>query len=89
MAGMTGKGYPPAEEFGTRLKQLRIAAGLSQAELARMTHRHHSHVIAWERHKCIPRWQVACLLADALGVSVEAFRAGTFNRIAQAVEQLK
>jgi transcriptional regulator with XRE-family HTH domain len=60
--------------FGTRLKAMRDAAGLTQQQLADAaslslpTFRH------WEQGQREPSWPNVVALADALGVSCDDFR---------------
>jgi putative transcriptional regulator len=54
-----------------KLRSLRVAAGISQRELARALGVHHSNVGYWERSGVIPRSDVLAPMAKLLGVSVE------------------
>jgi transcriptional regulator with XRE-family HTH domain len=56
---------------GDRLHQLRLAAGLTQSELAEMVGTIHSNIAFWEKSDKPPRSDVLPKLAQALGVSVE------------------
>jgi transcriptional regulator with XRE-family HTH domain len=60
--------------FGSRLRHLREAAGLTQKQLADRLGVGPSRVSDLERGHREPGWRVACQIADALGVSVEQFR---------------
>jgi transcriptional regulator with XRE-family HTH domain len=53
------------------LKILRLAAGISQRELARLIGERQSNLSYWERTGQIPRSDVLTAIAQALGVSVE------------------
>lgn len=64
---------PPAT-FAARLAALRTAAGLSQQALADAAGVHRVQVARYESGAFEPPWPVVCRLADALGVSVQAFR---------------
>jgi transcriptional regulator with XRE-family HTH domain len=68
-------GWPPSG-FGGRLKAIREALGVSQAELAERVGAHVFTVSKLERGLHEPAWPLALALADALGVSVELFRVG-------------
>ena len=54
-----------------QLGRLRLAAGLSQRELARALDVHHSNVSFWERTGVAPRGEVLPRMAEILGVSVD------------------
>jgi transcriptional regulator with XRE-family HTH domain len=69
MAGQDGSG------FGARLKTLREAAGLSQADLAGRAGMHRFGVAKIEQGLREPGWLTVLALARALGVSVAAFEA--------------
>jgi transcriptional regulator with XRE-family HTH domain len=68
---------PPALDrtFGTRLQTLRVRAGLSQSELARLSGVTRWTIIRIEQFLREPTWRTAVALADAMGVSVAEFRA--------------
>jgi transcriptional regulator with XRE-family HTH domain len=59
--------------FGVRLRELREAAGLTQAQLAERAGLHPQGVVKLERGEREPAWSTLLALADALGVSVSAF----------------
>ena len=61
--------------FGEVLKVLRDRADMTQAELSRDAGLSLGIVRDYEQGRKEPSLRSACLLADALGVSVEAFRA--------------
>jgi DNA-binding XRE family transcriptional regulator len=60
-------------KFGLRLKELREAAGLSQAELANRAGMKQSSVSAYEQGSREPGWGKVVALAAALGVHADAF----------------
>ncbi len=60
--------------FSLRLRELRDAAGWTQAELASRSGVSERAVAQWERGIRQPSWEHVIALADALGVSTEAFR---------------
>ena len=65
-------GPPP---FAARLKALRAAAGLTQQQLADALGAPQQTVARLEAgRRPDPRWSTVVALADALGVSTEAFR---------------
>lgn len=66
----------PEPPFHVRLRHLREAAGLSVAEFAQRANLQRTHLHALEGGRKQPTWETVCRLADALGVSVEAFRQG-------------
>ena len=68
----TKRGGP--DYFGGRLNELRLAAGLSQPELAERVGIRTRTILKWERGICLPDWPNVIALADALGVPCEAFR---------------
>lgn len=59
--------------FGPRLKELREAAGLSQQALADKIDFHKLSVAKLEQGVREPTWSTVKALADALGVTCEAF----------------
>jgi transcriptional regulator with XRE-family HTH domain len=59
--------------FGPKLRELREAARLTQAELAERAGLHPQGVVKLERGEREPAWGTVLALAAALGVSVEAF----------------
>jgi transcriptional regulator with XRE-family HTH domain len=60
--------------FADRLKELRVAAGLSQPQLAEASGLPVGSIRQYEQGRREPYWQVVFKLADALGVSSEAFK---------------
>lgn len=62
------KARPPQ---AARLVALRKAAGLSQAELARLVGEPQANIAFWERTEKPPRSDVLPKLADVLGVRIE------------------
>lgn len=62
--------------LGERIRQFREAASLTQQELAEKVGIGFQNVSRWERNKSVPSWLYIQRLADALGVSTEAFREG-------------
>jgi transcriptional regulator with XRE-family HTH domain len=63
-----------SSRFAERLRELRTAAGLSQTELAEKAGMTQGAVGHLERGTREPQWASVVALADALGVSCEAFR---------------
>ena len=59
------------EEFGVRLRKAREAKGLSQAELAQLTHLQPSAISHFETGRRAPSFDNLKRLADALGISVD------------------
>jgi transcriptional regulator with XRE-family HTH domain len=64
-------GRPP--DFGPRLRELREAAGFTQAQLAEKAGLHPQGVVKLERGEREPAWSTVVALAGALGVSCERF----------------
>jgi transcriptional regulator with XRE-family HTH domain len=62
-----------AERFAGRLRELREKAGLTQTELAAAAGVKRDAITRWERGDREPAWSSVLSLAEALGVSVEAF----------------
>jgi transcriptional regulator with XRE-family HTH domain len=62
-----------AEAFGPRLRELREAAGLSQAQLAERAGMHRFGVAKIERGERVPGWDTVLALGKALGVPCTAF----------------
>src|SRR5437763_14555941 len=69
--------------FGERLKELREAAGLSQAQLVARTGRGLATVKAYEADRRSPSLDNAQRLAAALGVPVTAFDGVAFRHATQ------
>jgi transcriptional regulator with XRE-family HTH domain len=59
--------------FGRRLRELREAAALTQAQLADRAGMHPQAVVKLERGEREPSWASAVALAEALGVDCRAF----------------
>ena len=57
----------------SRIRELRIAAGLTLEEFARQI-RIASRTLPTESGRRTPTWSIACRMADALGVSIADFR---------------
>jgi transcriptional regulator with XRE-family HTH domain len=64
----------PKTDFGRRLRQLRLAAGLTLEKLAGLSGMHFQAIHRLERGERLPSWETVCGLADALGVPLDAFR---------------
>lgn len=64
---------PSLPTFSRRLRELRTAAGLSQAQLARAAGVGRQYVYQLEAGRRAPSWAVVQQLAAALAVSTEAF----------------
>jgi transcriptional regulator with XRE-family HTH domain len=62
-----------ADRFGARLRALREAAGLTQAQLAEKAGLHAQGVVKLERGERKPAWETVLALADALGVTCQNF----------------
>lgn len=65
-------GWPPTG-FGARLRAVRKASGLTQAELATKAGTSSNTVARLERGESEPAWPLVLALATALGVEVGAF----------------
>jgi transcriptional regulator with XRE-family HTH domain len=68
---MARKLKKPRPAQAARLVALRKAAGLSQAELARLVDEPQANIAYWERTEKPPRSDVLPKLADVLGVRIE------------------
>jgi DNA-binding XRE family transcriptional regulator len=71
-SGMTdGQGEIPVdgEKLGARLRELRLAAGLTQAELARRTGIHRPNIARVEAGRHTPSLETLSRIANAIGVS--------------------
>jgi transcriptional regulator with XRE-family HTH domain len=68
------------QTFGQRLKQLREAARLSQAELAEKAGLHQFGVAKLEQGARDPSWDTVQKLAAALGVTCSAFEGTAPNK---------
>jgi transcriptional regulator with XRE-family HTH domain len=62
-----------ADWFPGRLRELREAAGLSREELAKKAGVSEPGLIKWEQGEREPGWSNVLALAQALGVTCEAF----------------
>jgi transcriptional regulator with XRE-family HTH domain len=62
-----------AEYFSARLRELRTAAGLTQAELAKKAGLSQKAISDWEQARREPLWSNVVALAAALGVDALAF----------------
>jgi transcriptional regulator with XRE-family HTH domain len=65
---------PGAEVFAARLKELRIAAGLTQQELAQRIGMSLRQVSRLETGENVPTWPTILSLASALGVTCQEFQ---------------
>jgi transcriptional regulator with XRE-family HTH domain len=63
-----------ARQFGSRLKELREQAGLSQKDLAVKAGLGQKTISNWEQAISEPVWSNVVVLAGALGVSCEVFQ---------------
>lgn len=61
-------------DFGTKLKAMREAAGLTQTALAELAGLTRDGVAHLEQGRRKPSWETVQSLARALGVSCEAFQ---------------
>jgi transcriptional regulator with XRE-family HTH domain len=61
-------------KFGKRLQELREKAGMTQKQLAESSGLPLGSIRNYEQGYRDPLWQVVFKLADALGVSCEAFK---------------
>jgi transcriptional regulator with XRE-family HTH domain len=59
------------DSFGSRLRALRTAKGLSQVELARLIHRHSTAIGPYERDEYAPPREVVDRIADLLDTTPE------------------
>jgi len=60
-------------EFGAKLRAFREAAGISQIKLAAAVGVGRMTYIRYENGDTEPPWSVVVLLADALGITPDAF----------------
>lgn len=68
-AGTNGRGVPiDGARLGARLRELRVAAGLTQAELARRTGIHRPNIARVEAGRHTPSLDTLARLASAIGV---------------------
>lgn len=66
--------------FAGRLKELRAAAGLSQADLAKASGVKQASIATYELGQSAPSLDRAAALATALGVSVDSFISQTTRK---------
>jgi transcriptional regulator with XRE-family HTH domain len=76
-----------ATGFGRRLRELRAAAGLTQAQLAERAEMHLHGLTKLEQGDREPSWATVQDLARALGVSCEAFQEDSAKAPAEDLEQ--
>jgi transcriptional regulator with XRE-family HTH domain len=69
----TGGQAVNSDYFAGRLKELREAAGLTQPGLAKRAGLSKQAIAQWEQGLRGPSWANVVALAEALGISVEAF----------------
>jgi DNA-binding XRE family transcriptional regulator len=62
------------QHFGDRLKAIRVAAGLSQAELSRRADCRKASICEIEQGKQQPTWETAVKLIEACGGVIEIRR---------------
>lgn len=62
-----------AKQFGARLRELREAAGLTQAELADQAGLSQGAIGMWETGKRAPSFPLVINIAEALRVPLDAF----------------
>ncbi len=62
-----------SEQFASKLRELRIAAGLTQPALAAKAGLTKDGVAQLEQGRRSPSWETVLALASALGVSCQAF----------------
>lgn len=62
-----------ADYFGARLRELREAAGYTQGGLAERAGLSQNGIAQFEIGRRKPSWETVLVLAEALGVGVEAF----------------
>ena len=67
-------GHLPTHDFGGPLRAARLAAGLSQNDLADKSGVHKDSIARFERGERQPVWDTVVELANALGVSIDSFR---------------
>lgn len=58
---------------GSKLRELRLAAGMTQAQLAEKADVYPADVSNYERDKAEPTFTILCQLATALDVELNAF----------------
>jgi len=71
-----------AEHFAGRLKELRLAKGWTQQQLAERAALAKATVADLEQDRYAPTWPTVLALADALGVTCEEFRKAPTTRAA-------
>lgn len=76
MAGKVKPKVIPLSPFAERLKTLREAKGLTRYALAALSGVSAQSLHKIEKLNAVPSWPTVCQLADALGVSLDAFRLG-------------
>jgi transcriptional regulator with XRE-family HTH domain len=64
----------PQSTFGTKLKELREAKGLTRYALAKLAGTSPIHVDGLEKDERQPSWEMVQRIAAALGASTEDFR---------------
>jgi DNA-binding XRE family transcriptional regulator len=74
--GINGVGAVDGARLGARLRELRLAAGLTQAELARRTGIHRPNIARVEAGRHTPSLETLARLASAIGVPTTVVLAG-------------
>jgi DNA-binding XRE family transcriptional regulator len=74
--GANGVGAVDGARLGARLRELRLAAGLTQAELARRTGIHRPNIARVEAGRHTPSLETLARLASAIGVPTTVVLAG-------------
>src|SRR5262249_55540514 len=80
------KKHPPTG-FAGRLKELRQAAGLTQAELAKRVGLNQFSIAKFEQGVQEPTWPTALAIAEALDVQVGVFVVRTPGKARKAIKQ--
>jgi transcriptional regulator with XRE-family HTH domain len=71
------------EVFSAKLKSLRIAAGLSQKELAEKAGLSQASISSMEQGRYDPVWSSVVAVAKALGVSIDVFLTAPTEEVTQ------
>lgn len=75
-SAMTSSVPQPPASFGARLKELRLAAGMTQRQLSEVAGVDHSQIGRYEKDDAVPRPGVLVRLAAALSTTLEYLRRG-------------
>jgi XRE family transcriptional regulator, fatty acid utilization regulator len=72
--------------IGQRIKEFRLARGLTQEQLAEKTNKYTTQINSWETGRGVPNRTSLRILADALNVTTDELAAGAEAKSASVAE---